>query len=582
VSYAIYRTAKLTTSGQISSSSGHMARSRPTPNADPARRKLNRVLIGSDDPFRDVSQILPEADARGADGKLLRRKNSVLAVEVLLTASPDWWQSATKDQKQDWVRSSVSWLVDEYGQANIAHLELHQDEATPHLTGFVVPLDPETGRLNARRWLGGRERLSQQQTDYHAAVEHLGLERGIEGSIAEHERVKRHHAQVNAKAKPVSVDPPSIKDIFDRKKYAAKATKKARRDMSPTVERAKVMSSAKTKAKASEATAKKLSKRAERAETELAAAKLIANEMRALPLDLVLDALGLNKAGGKWKSDRHSIALNEGNNGKTLWYDFKSGKDAMTGKSGSIDLVMHVMDCDFSQALSWLADRFGPGAAQADLASRLKEQAARDVSQAVKEKPPFKAPDVVDANWQHVRKWLIEERGLDADTVDESHKLGDIYADDRRNAVFIARDSAGTAVGAELKGTTFGKRFTGMVPGSSKAKGNFTVGAVRAKVVYLVESAIDALSLLILRRRSGEMDCAVVSSAGTSSEVPQRAVLRGAEVVCAYDADTQGDKAAKALKLARMRPTGGKDWNDQLRNTSGGDDGHTADHSLTL
>jgi hypothetical protein len=582
VSYAIYRTEKLTTAGQISSSASHMARTRPTPNADPGRRGLNRVLIGTEDPASDVSRILPGPEDRGADGKLLRRKNSVLAIEVLLTASPEWWESATKEQKQDWVRSSVGWLVDEYGRANLAHLELHQDEATPHLTGFVVPLDPETGRLNARRWTGGRERLTKQQTDYHAAVEHLGLERGIEGSIADHERVKRHHAQVNARPKAVSVEPPSLWDILDRKGYAAKATKKARRDNAPTVEQAKVTASAVTKAKAAQATAKKLENRAKRAEDQLATVKGIADEMRALPLEIVLDALGLehSPATKKWKSDKHSIGLKAGNNGKTLWYDFKASR--MKGKAGAIDLVMHTMDCDFTQALSWLADRFGPGAAQADLAARLRDQAARDVSRAVKDRPPFKAPDLVEANWPHVRKWLIEERGLDADTVDEANRMGDIYADDRRNAVFLARDSAGVAVGAELKGTLPQRPFTGLAPGSSKAKGNFTVGAIRAKAVYLVESAIDALSLLILRRKEGETDCAVVSCAGTAAEVPSRAKFRGVEVVCAYDADTQGDKAAKGLKLPRMRPTRGKDWNDQLRHGDAGDRGREISHSPSL
>ena len=86
----------------------------------------------------------------------------------------------------------------EYGRENIAHLRLHGDERTPHLTGYVVPLDPDTGHLNARRWIGGAARCRQQQTDYAAAVAPLGLSRGIEGSTATHERVRRHYAQISA------------------------------------------------------------------------------------------------------------------------------------------------------------------------------------------------------------------------------------------------------------------------------------------------------------------------------------------------------------------------------------------------
>ena len=64
---------------------------------------------------------------------------------------------------------STEWLVREYGRENIAHLRLHGDEQTPHLTGFIVPLD-KAGHLNARKWIGGAARCRQQQTDYAAAV----------------------------------------------------------------------------------------------------------------------------------------------------------------------------------------------------------------------------------------------------------------------------------------------------------------------------------------------------------------------------------------------------------------------------
>ena len=60
-----------------------------------------------------------------------------------------------------------------YGRENIAHLRLHGDEQTPHLTGFIVPLD-KAGHLNARKWIGGAARCRQQQTDYAAAVAPLG------------------------------------------------------------------------------------------------------------------------------------------------------------------------------------------------------------------------------------------------------------------------------------------------------------------------------------------------------------------------------------------------------------------------
>ena len=97
----------------------------------------------------------------------------------------------------------------QYGRENIAHLRLHGDEQTPHLTGFIVPLD-KAGHLNARKWIGGAARCRQQQTDYAAAVAPLGLSRGIEGSTAEHERVRRHYGQIAAPVAPLQIERPRV------------------------------------------------------------------------------------------------------------------------------------------------------------------------------------------------------------------------------------------------------------------------------------------------------------------------------------------------------------------------------------
>ena len=147
---------KIKTAGALAASANHMTRAVPTPNADPRRAQMNRVFIGSDDPAADAAALIPALDAVDDAGKKRRRSNSVIAIEVLLTASPEWWADASAEQQQDWLDRSTAWLVQEYGRENIAHLRLHGDERTPHLTGYVVPLDPDTGHLNARRWIEAR------------------------------------------------------------------------------------------------------------------------------------------------------------------------------------------------------------------------------------------------------------------------------------------------------------------------------------------------------------------------------------------------------------------------------------------
>lgn len=64
-------------------------------------------------------------------------------------------------------------------------------------------------RLNAARWFDGTPRLQALQDQYHADVEHLGLERGLKGSKAKHKPVRRAYAEYAgeiASAKQLRID----------------------------------------------------------------------------------------------------------------------------------------------------------------------------------------------------------------------------------------------------------------------------------------------------------------------------------------------------------------------------------------
>lgn len=569
--YAIYRHVKHSQTNTIRAASRHMMRSLVTPNADPARFDRNKIIIGTNDPAGDVSRLLPALDERGADGQLRRRKNSVLSIEVLLTASPEWFETASPQDVRDWESRSVEWLKSEYGAENIAHLQLHMDEKTPHLTGLIVPIDPYTGRLNARRWIGGAERCSQQQTDYAASVESLGLQRGIEGSKATHQRVQSHYADLNKPTTEVRVDQPP-RFSTDPAGWAADQNKKIEAAIAPLSALAKEARAAGRSAEASKATARAATSRAEAAEAALAESRAIAAQMRSLPLPDVLSALGFapdKEDPAKWKAPGFIIGVGTGSKA-AKWFDHQ----AQVGKGGAIDLVGHVLGADFKGAVAWLADRFGPGAAAADVTARLKAQAAAKVEEAVRDRDPFTPPKDAPEHWPNVRKYLVEERGLDASYVDRLFAIGDLYADAKQNAVFICKDpDTGRITGAELKGThqrSDGSRFTGLAVGSRKDAGGFRVGNVlKASAVYLVESAIDAISLFKLRHSVGERGHAVVSLAGVRPKPPRflDGLAEGVRRVCAFDADEAGDRAARSLRSAgwqRLRPTK-KDWNDDLR-----------------
>jgi hypothetical protein len=210
------------------------------------------------------------------------------------------------------------------------------------------------------------------------------------------------------------------------------------------------------------------------------------------------------------------------------------------------------------------------------------------------QREPFTPPQPDPEHWPKVRRYLTADRALPASYIDRLHELGDCYADARENAVFVCRDEDGRTVGAEIKGTfrrPDGTRFTGMAPGSRKEGGGFRIGNIaKAATVYLVESAIDAISLFKLRQDAGERGHAVLSTAGATPE-PRTWFAKLAETarrVCAFDNDKVGDEAAHKLrrhKFERLKPSG-KDWNDDLKaardqSQAGGRETPTQDPSAT-
>lgn len=189
--YAIMRCKKLKTMGSIACALQHAYRERVTPNADPERTPDNEHLASccTSEAMGQLRALLPEK----------RRRDAVLAVEYMLGASPEWWASATPAQQADWTRRSVGWLAAKYGHDRIITATMHRDERTPHLSAFVVPLTRD-GRLSAKEFIGGPDKMSRDQGSYAEAVKSLGLERGIEGSRATHQRVKTHYGALQVAA----------------------------------------------------------------------------------------------------------------------------------------------------------------------------------------------------------------------------------------------------------------------------------------------------------------------------------------------------------------------------------------------
>lgn len=186
---AILRCTKIKTLGSAAASLGHTYRTLNTPNADPEHHDKNIHLVGGsvDQVMGDLRSKLPQK----------RRKDAVLAIEYVMTARHEWWNTITPEQHQDFFKQSMNWLADKYGKDNIIEATIHYDELTPHLTALVVPLKDD--KLNAFHYIGSRQKLRDDQTSYAKCVQHLGLERGIEGSKAQHKTVKQFYKELELK-----------------------------------------------------------------------------------------------------------------------------------------------------------------------------------------------------------------------------------------------------------------------------------------------------------------------------------------------------------------------------------------------
>jgi len=145
------------------------------------------------------------------------KKDAVLAIEYVMTASPEWFEAATPREQAKFFTLSKMWLENKYGKDRVVAAVVHRDEATPHLSAYVVPLT-EDGRLSAKEFIGSRSKMRDDQTSFAESVSRLGLERGIKGSQATHQTVQHYYESLNKGiSKTVTIEPEYLKPLVLKK-----------------------------------------------------------------------------------------------------------------------------------------------------------------------------------------------------------------------------------------------------------------------------------------------------------------------------------------------------------------------------
>lgn len=131
---------------------------------------FNVTLKESDNWLQDIDSEIKAAGAK-------TRSNSVLALDTIYTASPEFFQGKTNQQNDDFFKDCLQFHQEHFG--HIISAVVHYDETTPHLHVISVPLTKD-GRLSARDVIGNKAKMSKTQDAFFEQVGRgYGLERGI-------------------------------------------------------------------------------------------------------------------------------------------------------------------------------------------------------------------------------------------------------------------------------------------------------------------------------------------------------------------------------------------------------------------
>lgn len=269
-----------------------------------------------------------------------------------------------------------------------------------------------------------------------------------------------------------------------------------------------------------------------------------ADRLRAIPLEHILTRSAARPDPHdpcKWHTPRGVLSVRG-----PKFFNWQCG----TGGGGAIDLVMHLHQLNFRDALHWL-EAHGAPRGPAPLSSV----------------PPtaLRLPQPAPHQFHAVQRYLVEQRALPPPLVEALAHAGDLYADARANVVFLLRDAASQPVGAELRGTG-SVPWRGMAPGSRKDLGFFSVPALPRPDVILCESAIDAISCHVLHP---EHRCLSTAGARPNPAWVPDLLQQGCRLWCGFDLDPTGQAMAQAMMdfypSIQLLPPPLHDWNDVLR-----------------
>ena len=147
------------------------------PDIDTSRSKYNFHLIEPHGKYR------AEAEKQIGAAGCRTRKDSVRVVEVLFTASHEFFEGKKKSEIREYFEEALRFMEKYQPKETIISAVVHVDEKTPHMHLSFVPLT-EDGRICAKEIVGNKKKLIWWQDEFwkHMVQKYPDLERGESAS----------------------------------------------------------------------------------------------------------------------------------------------------------------------------------------------------------------------------------------------------------------------------------------------------------------------------------------------------------------------------------------------------------------
>ena len=263
------------------------------------------------------------------------------------------------------------------------------------------------------------------------------------------------------------------------------------------------------------------------------------------------------RCGKEYRWLRHdSVMIN-----KNEWYRFSQNKGGH-----AIDFMKEFYGLSFAEAVKELLGEEGAGDTNRRTA---KEDAGRQKVCPI----PLPGLELPERNesCEIARKYLIEQRKLSEQLVDQMIAKGDIYeSKNYHNVVFVGRDKEQNPRYAAMRGTDE-NRYRGEARGSEKAYGFGHIGT--DEKLFVFESPIDLLSYITAVPEEWEKH-SYISLGGLSEKAMKRMYTEYPHIHSIYlclDNDEPGNERCRQfvslipekLSVYRLEPVK-KDWNECL------------------